>query len=117
MHDIVTCHNSKRLRTFLEHKGVPNLKWPGNSPKMNFIANVWIVRMKEVGKQVLCLKEEMWKRVCESLYSVAPNVLEEIYNSMPRRIADHIEQGVVQRIVTLWCRRTGILLCFQLDSI
>ena len=38
-----------------------------------------------------CKIEEMWKRVCEVLYSVALNVLGELYNSMPRRIADLIE--------------------------
>ena len=37
-------------------------------------------------------QEEMWKRVCEAWYSVAPNVLEELDNSMPKR--------------------TGMLLCF-----
>ena len=88
MHDIVTIHNSKRLQTFLEYNKVPDLKWPGNSPKMNSIENVWIIIKREVGNQLLCLKEEMWKRVCEAWYSVAPNFLEEIYNSMPRRIAD-----------------------------
>ena len=35
--------------------------------------------------------EEMWKRVCESRYSVALNVLKELDNSMPWRIADLIE--------------------------
>ena len=33
----------------------------------------------------------MRKRVCEAWYSVALNVLEELNNSMPRRIADLIE--------------------------
>ena len=65
MHDIVACHNSKRLRKFLEYNEVPNLKWPGNLPKMNFIDNVLIIRKKEVGNQLLCLKEEIWKRVCK----------------------------------------------------
>ena len=66
MHDIVTCHNSKRLRIFLEYNGGPNLKWPGNLPKINSVENVWITRKKEVGNQLLCLKEEMWKRVFEA---------------------------------------------------
>ena len=66
MHDIVTCHNSKRLRTFPEYNGVLNLKWPGNSPKMNSIENVWMTRKKAVGYQLLYLKEEMWKRVREA---------------------------------------------------
>ena len=36
----------------------------------------------------------MWKRVCEAWYSVAPNVLEELNNSIPRRIADLIKAKV-----------------------
>ena len=43
---------------------------------------------KEVGNQMLCKKKGMWKRVCEAWYSVAQNILGELYNSMPRRIAD-----------------------------
>ena len=43
----------------------------------------------------------MWKRVCEMWYSEAPNVLEELYNSMQMRIADLIKQGEVQRILTV----------------
>ena len=66
MHDIVTIHNSKRLRTFLEYNEVPDLKWPGNLPKMNSIENVWIIMKREVGNQLLCLKEKMWKQVCEA---------------------------------------------------
>ena len=38
-----------------------------------------------------CKKEEMWKPICEVRYSVVPNVLEELNNSMPRRITDLIE--------------------------
>ena len=38
-----------------------------------------------------CTREEMWKRVFEAWYSVAQNVLEELNNSMARRIADFIK--------------------------
>ena len=41
---------------------------------------------EEIGNQMPCRKEEMWKPMCEAWYSVAPNVLEELNNSMPRRI-------------------------------
>ena len=39
----------------------------------------------------ICKKEEMWKPVCEAQNSVAPNVLKEFYNSMPKRITDLIK--------------------------
>ena len=54
----------------------------------NPIANVCNILKKEIGNQMLCKKKDMWKRVCEAWYSVAPNILEELYKSMPRRIAD-----------------------------
>ena len=48
---------------------------------------------KEIGNKIPCKIEEIWERVrvCEAWYSVALNVLEELHNSMPRRIADLIE--------------------------
>ena len=39
--------------------------------------------------------------------------MEEIYNSMPRGIADLIKQGKVQPKLTLLCRRTSMFLCFN----
>ena len=55
---------------------------------MNPIENVWNITKKEIGNQMLCKKKNMLKRVCEAWYSVASNILEELDNSMPRRIAD-----------------------------
>ena len=45
---------------------------------------------KELDSQIPCLKEEMRKQECEAGYSVASNILEELYNSMPRTIASLI---------------------------
>ena len=90
MRDIVPCHISKSVRTFLECKGIPFLEWPGNSADMNHIENTWNILKKAIGNQMLC-KKEMWKGVCEAWQIVAPNVLEELYNSMPRTIADLTE--------------------------
>ena len=46
---------------------------------------------KEIGNQTPCEIEEMWKRVFEAWYSVALNVLVELYNYLLRRFADLIE--------------------------
>ena len=64
---------------------------------MNNIKNVWNI-MKRLVTKCHVKKEEMWKPVwkpvCESWYSAAPNVLEELNNSMPRRITDLINLKV-----------------------
>ena len=46
---------------------------------------------KWIGNQMLCIKEEMWERVCDAWYSVAPKGLEELNDSMSRGIADLIK--------------------------
>ena len=61
MHGLAPYHTSQRTKTFIECNGIPVLKWPGNSPEMNSIENVWNIMTKEG-----CLKEEMWKRASES---------------------------------------------------
>ena len=62
MHDLAPCHNSKRTGKFLECNEISVLKWPGNSPEINSIETVWHIMKKDIGNQLLCLKEEMWKR-------------------------------------------------------
>ena len=62
-----------------------------NFPDMNPIENVWNIMKKEIGNQMPCTIEEMWKRVCEVWYSVALALQGELYNSMQRRIADLIK--------------------------
>ena len=62
MHDFVTCHNSKRTRICLECNEISVLKLPMNSPEINFTENSWNIMKKDIGNQLPCLKEEMWKR-------------------------------------------------------
>ena len=46
---------------------------------------------EKIGNQTPCKNEEMWTPVCETWYSLALSALEELKNSMSRRIADLIK--------------------------
>ena len=46
MHDLAPCHKHLRARAFLECKEIYALEWPGNSPAMNPIENVWNIKIK-----------------------------------------------------------------------
>ena len=54
MHDLVPCNNYKRTRTCLECNEIPILKWPGNSPEMNSIENVWNIMKKDISNKLPC---------------------------------------------------------------
>ena len=72
---------------------------------------------KENGNQMPCLKDEMWKRLGETWYSIALTVLEELSNSMPRRIADRIKQW---ESCNEYCQHDGgdrYVILFLLESI
>ena len=81
---------NKITRTFLECKGITILEWSRNLPDKNPLESVSNIMQKEISNQMSC-KIRYVKRVCKAWYSVAPNVLEEFYNSMPRKIADLIK--------------------------
>ena len=56
---------------------------------------------KEIGNQMPCKIEEMWKRVCKAWYSVALNVLENLTIQYQGELQILLKQMEVQRILTL----------------
>ena len=66
----------------------------------------------EIGNQMLCKKKKMWKRVCGAWFSVALNVQEELYNAMPRQIADLIK---AKRDATIYYDVAYTVIVFSLE--
>ena len=58
MHDVAPRHRSKAVKEFLEQENVQVLDWPGNSPDLNPIENLWkLIKAKVAEKYPFNLNE------------------------------------------------------------
>ena len=48
--DIAPCHTSRKMRTFFQKIGLMVLKWPGISPHINPVENLWAIVKRMVQK-------------------------------------------------------------------
>ena len=78
MHDGAPCHRSKIVKKFLEHH-VTTLNWPGNSPNLNPIENLW-AKIKDLvaekqpsgGKALIETIKEVWVKEISADYCNSP---------------------------------------------
>ncbi|GFT49673.1 uncharacterized protein TNCV_3368101 [Trichonephila clavipes] len=82
------CHTARSIKAFLEEQDIPLLDWPGNSPDMNTIENVWELMKREVAKDVITNKTQDLERIIH-MGNHPPQMQETVQcciDNMPRRI-------------------------------
>ncbi|GFU45089.1 transposable element Tcb2 transposase [Trichonephila clavipes] len=88
MQDGAPCHPSRSIKAFLAEQNIPLLDWPGNSPDMNTIENVWELMKREVAKDVITNKTLLLERIIH-VWNRHPQMQETVQScidSMPHRI-------------------------------
>lgn len=88
MQDGAPCHTARSVKQFLQDKNVPLLPWPGNSPDMNPIENVWKMVKKEVAKDIVTNRCQLIGKLIHVWYH-NPQLQKTVQNcisSMPKRI-------------------------------
>lgn len=85
--DSAPAHTAKKVTKWFKDCNITLLPWPGNSPDLNPIENLWVIMKRKVSAHAPSnMKDLMYwiKRVwCTE---ITPQLCEKLVNSMPKRI-------------------------------
>lgn len=86
--DGAPCHTAKKSMQWFRDNGVEVLSWPGNSPDLNPIENLWARLKKLVSAIRPSNRQQLIEATINCWYRViSPAELEKLVDSMPRRCA------------------------------
>lgn len=84
--DGAPCHKAKKCLTWFKDNKVQLLDWPGNSPDLNPIENLWARLKRVVASKRSSNKRDLIAAVISSWYHIiTTDDLQKLVDSMPRR--------------------------------
>lgn len=88
LHDSAPCHKAKSIDKYLKDKHIDVMNWPGNSPDMNPIENLWSIVKRRISTRFPTTKNaliealiEVWCRDAE-----VKELCTKLVEGMPRRV-------------------------------
>jgi hypothetical protein len=110
------CHKSKIVtQWFNEQPNIILIKWPGNSPDLNPIENVWSW-MKAKLRDSSAKNMEEWRREITELWTLRmsdSDYLRKLVASMPKRMLRSLRRMGGLLTTSLWTYMTNKLLILQ----
>lgn len=86
--DLASCHTAARVLDYLDSKRIDVLAWPGNSPDMNPIENLW-AHYKRLIRARNCTTKASLRKEAAAIWDSDPGFLDlcqKLITSMPNRV-------------------------------
>ena len=89
--DNASCHRSIRTKNWLRSKDIRTLPWPGNSPDLNPIENLWAILKEKVRKHAPNSETDLIAAIIKVWnHDIDHKIFQNLVDSMPKRIAEVI---------------------------
>lgn len=87
-HDNDPKHTAKATTAYLRDQGIEALPWPAQSADLNPIEHVWDILKVQIGRRARrpTSIHELWVVVQEEWDLISPEIVQRLYESMPRRV-------------------------------
>ncbi|KAL0199311.1 hypothetical protein M9458_007851 [Cirrhinus mrigala] len=92
-HDGAPCHNAKVITKWLGDQNIDILgPWPGNSPDLNPIENLWSILKRRVDKQKPTNSDKLQEVIMKEWVAVSQDLAQKLIESMPSRITEVLKK-------------------------
>ena len=87
--DLAPYHTSKKMQTFFAKTGINLLDWPGNSPDLNPIKNLWAIIKRKLSKYDCSTKTSLIETIIRIWYydEELKKMCCNLVHSMPKRVS------------------------------
>uniref|UniRef100_A0A3B5QJL5 Tc1-like transposase DDE domain-containing protein n=1 Tax=Xiphophorus maculatus TaxID=8083 RepID=A0A3B5QJL5_XIPMA len=92
-HDGTPCHKAKVISNWLREQNIEILgPWPGNSPDLNPIENLWSIIKRRVDKRKPRNSDKMQALIVQEWTAISQDLVQKLIESMPGRIAEVLKK-------------------------
>jgi transposase len=85
-HDLAPAHAASSTARWMDQYLIEVLEWPGNSPDLNPIENIWGLLKRSLQKQTIKTKDDLLKKLREEWERITPELCKKLIDSIPKRI-------------------------------
>jgi transposase len=94
LQDGAQCHKSKKVMVFLHQQNFSVMDWPGNSPDLNSIKNLWSIIKGQLKKRENITSLPLLNKAIKEIWVTLPkSLMIKLARSMPTRIKMCLENA------------------------